>query len=218
MSKNTRTRIILTAVAALLLVTMAVGGTIAWLQDTTDEVTNKFLKSTIDIELTETDRTYKMVPSVDIAKDPYVTVKAGSEASYVFVVVEETGIVTVGSGETAVKYTFDNFLEYAYTNDWTLVASTTKTNDKNDVYVLGKEVPASESDQKITILEGDKVSTKDDVTKAMLDAVTESNQPTLSFQAYAIQQANGNDTDDGLFTMEEAWTQLGVTLPTAVNP
>ena len=53
MSKNTRTRILLTAVAALLLVAMTVGGTLAWLQDTSDTVENTFTASNIDVELDE---------------------------------------------------------------------------------------------------------------------------------------------------------------------
>ena len=212
MSKNTRTRILLVAVAALLLVTLTVGGTLAWLADSTSEIVNTFTHSTIDVELDETTGTnYEMVPSVDIAKDPKVTVKAGSEASYVFVVVTETGSVTIGEGDDSVTYTFDDFLEYAIATGWEFVADTSKT-EENDVYVLGRAVAETTADTPYAILENNKVSTKDDVTKEMMDALTAANYPKLTFQAYAIQQANGNDTTDGLFTMAEAWTQLGVKL------
>ncbi len=209
MSKNTRNRILLTAVAALLLVVMTVGGTLAWLTDSTGEVVNTFTPTDVDIELNETlpaGKTAEMVPSVDISKNPSVTVKSGSEASYVYVVVEEIGVIN--------DWTFDDYLEYSYATGWELVASTSKTEDKNDVYVLGRAVAETTADTSFDILANNKVTTKSGVTKAMMDAVTDANHPQLSFQAYAIQQANGT----GTFTIETAWTQLGVTLPVAVNP
>lgn len=45
MSKNTRNRILLTAVAALLLVAVAVGGTVAYLNATSNAVVNTFTPS-----------------------------------------------------------------------------------------------------------------------------------------------------------------------------
>ena len=69
--------------ALTLLVAGVVGGTLAWLTDQTAEVKNTFTVGDINIGLTETTTDYKMVPGNTIAKDPTVTVKTGSDASYV---------------------------------------------------------------------------------------------------------------------------------------
>ena len=69
--------------ALTLLVAGVVGGTLAWLTDRTAEVKNTFTVGDINIGLTETTTDYKMVPGNTIAKDPTVTVKTGSDASYV---------------------------------------------------------------------------------------------------------------------------------------
>lgn len=98
MSKNTRTRILLVAVASLLLVTMAVGSTMAWLQDVTKSVKNEFIKTGIDIELTETipegeeKWEMEMIPGTEKDKNPTVTVDTTKTTVpiYVFVKVDET--------------------------------------------------------------------------------------------------------------------------------
>ena len=55
----------------MVLAVAAVGGTLAWLTDSTQEVKNTFTTSDIDITLAETTGTsYKMVPGFTITKDP----------------------------------------------------------------------------------------------------------------------------------------------------
>ena len=76
--------------ALTLLVAGVVGGTLAWLTDQTAEVKNTFTVGDINIGLTETTTDYKMVPGNTIAKDPTVTVKANSEACWLFVKVTES--------------------------------------------------------------------------------------------------------------------------------
>ena len=83
-----RTLIILVALVAVF--GMAVGGTIAWLTDQTEPITNTFTVGNINIELKETATEFKMVPGVTIVKDPKITVKSGSEACYLFVKVEKS--------------------------------------------------------------------------------------------------------------------------------
>ena len=69
----------------VLAVAMGIGGTLAWLTAKTEAVKNTFTVGNINITLTETTTNYKMVPGQTIAKDPKVTVKAGSEACWLFV-------------------------------------------------------------------------------------------------------------------------------------
>ena len=83
-------KIALMVTSLVLVVAMAVGGTLAWLTDTTDQKVNTFTVGKVDIELAEPkwDETYgedgaKVYPNADIVKDPTVTVIKGSEESYV---------------------------------------------------------------------------------------------------------------------------------------
>lgn len=213
MSKNTRNRILLTAVAALLLVVVAVGGTLAWLQDDTTAITNTFTDSALDIELDEEQDTddnraesFKMVPGADIAKRPFVKVATGSEACYVYVVITETGSITV-NGTT---YTFDDYLSYAIASGWTIVEGTKKPNatdatKSNDTYVIGRAVNTTEMGTEINILDGNEVTVNSTVTKAMMDALNADNYPTLKFQAYAIQSANLTDGTNTINDVTAAW-------------
>ena len=77
--------------AVLLVVGVAIGGTLAWLTAKSDTVTNTFTTSDINITLTEsTGQEYKMVPGMDIAKNPKVTVATESEDCYLFVKLEKS--------------------------------------------------------------------------------------------------------------------------------
>lgn len=154
--------------ALTLLVAGVVGGTLAWLTDRTAEVKNTFTVGDINIGLTETTADYKMVPGNTIAKDPTVTVKANSEACWLFVKVTES---------TDLK----DFITYAIAEGWTALPGV------DGVYY--REVPASAADQTFSVLAGDAVTVKSDVTKEMLTAKDFAN-PTLTFKAYAIQKAH----------------------------
>lgn len=205
MTKNTRNRILLTAVAALLLVAVAVGGTMAYLTATAGNVVNTFEPSTIAIDINEHDanaavtktNTYKMVPGAVLNKDPYVTVKKNSEASYVFV-------------EIIKSATYDDYmLDYTVDKDrWTLVAE----NDTTRVYVT--EQNATTADTDIAILDPQTVTVNPDVTKKMMDDMIAGTvaEPTLTFKAYAIQSENLTETDNG-----KIFELAGGTLPTT-NP
>ena len=81
--RKARNRRVVTTVALMLVVCIvSIGGTIAWLTDTTEPVTNTFSSSGIDVSLVETtpsadDRTkIQIVPGVDISKDPKVSAEA----------------------------------------------------------------------------------------------------------------------------------------------
>lgn len=160
--------------ALTLLVAGVVGGTLAWLTDRTAEVKNTFTVGDINIGLTETTADYKMVPGNTIAKDPTVTVKANSEACWLFVKVTES---------TDLK----DFITYAIAEGWTALP------DVNGVYY--REVPASAADQTFPVLAGNAVTVKDTVTKALLETAKTS-APTLTFKAYAVQKDNVTSASD----------------------
>lgn len=165
--------------ALTLLVAGVVGGTLAWLTDQTAEVKNTFTVGDINIGLTETTTDYKMVPGNTIAKDPTVTVKANSEACWLFVKVTES---------TDLK----DFITYAIAEGWTALPGV------DDVYY--REVPASAADQTFSVLAGDAVTVKSDVTRTMLETA-KTDAPTLTFKAYAIQK-------DHFATADAAWAEV----------
>lgn len=177
---------------SLVLVTMmvAVGGTIAWLTDTTGSIENVFTVGNIDIDLEETTGTqYKMVPGNEIEKDPFVTVEAGSEDAWVFVKVVESA-------------NLDEFITYEIDGDWT------ELTEGSGVYYREYTAAAAAS---YPVLAGNKVTVNDTVTKTMMDALeqTGATQPTLTFTAYAIQKTNGTST----FTPAGAWAELNPSNP-----
>lgn len=165
--------------ALTLLVAGVVGGTLAWLTDQTTEVKNTFTVGDINIGLTETTADYKMVPGNTIAKDPTVTVKANSEACWLFVQVTES---------TDLK----DFITYAIAEGWTALPGV------DGVYY--REVPASAADQTFPVLADNAVTVNSDVTKEMLTAKDFAN-PTLTFKAYAVQK-------DNVASASDAWAKV----------
>lgn len=165
-----------------------IGGTMAWLTDTTEEVVNTFTDSDIDITLVETTgNDYKMVPGYTISKDPKVTVVAGSEKCYLFVKLEKSE-------------NFDNFLTYEMADGWTELTGV------DNVYY--RTVDASTADQEFAVLKDNQVAVKGTVTKEMMNGLAEANYPTLTVTAYAS-QFNKNATET--FTVNEAWTNISGT-------
>lgn len=185
-SKARRALLALSLVLVTMLVT--VGGTIAWLTDNTEPVVNTFTKSNIDIELAETTgNNYKMVPGATIAKDPKVTVKSGSEASYVFVKIEKS-----------TNKDFDDYMTFEMAADWIAL------DGVDGVYY--RLQAATTADVAYSVLKNDQVQVKTDVTKAMMDELNENNYPELTITAYAIQSAHLTDANaDGTVDVKDAW-------------
>lgn len=155
-------------VCLTLIIGGAIGGTIAWLTDTTEAVTNTFTAGDVDIDLAESENlNLKMVPGNTIAKDPIVTVKANSEACWLFVKVEKSA-------------NFDTFMTYTMADGWTALDGVTG--------VYYREVAATSVNTDFPVIKDNRVSVKGEVTKAQLDTLTESTQPTLTFTAYACQK------------------------------
>lgn len=171
---------VLIALCAALVAVFAVSGALAWLSDVTAEKKNVFTVGNIDIDLTEQATDFKMVPGNDIVKDPVVTVKGDSEACWLFVEIKESENLC-------------EFIEYTVAEGWTAF------DGVPGVYY--RAVPAATEDVDFPVLAGNEVHVKDTVTKADMDALTEETYPTLSFIAYAIQQAN-------LASAADAWAAL----------
>lgn len=180
--------------AAVMVVGMAIGGTMAWLTANTSTVKNTFTVGNIDIELKETGaeesgdlltKDFKMIPGQTLTKDPTVTVEAGSEERWLFVeVVEGNDLAT--------------YIDYTVDANWRNVDDSGPNG--GTVYVYEGSVADG---MPISILANDKVTVLSSVTKDMMDALQEpgAQLPTLTFKAYAIQKA-------GFETAELAWAQI----------
>ena len=171
--------------ALVLVIGCAVGGTVAWLTAQTDSVVNTFTYGDINIDLKETTgNDYKIIPGVDIEKNPTVIVKANSEACWLFVKVEEGGMFV------------DNMVTYSIANDWTKVGGT------ENVYY--REVDAATTDLEFNVLKNNKVTVSEDLTKSDIQSITV--QPKLTFTAYAVQK-------DGIDSAATAWAKINPTNP-----
>ena len=171
--------------AIALVVVGAVAGTVAWLTAQTTAVKNTFTTSDIKIELTETTgESYKMIPGCTIGKDPKVTVKADSEACYLFVKLEESK-------------NFADFMTYEMADGWEPLPEAPG--------VFYREVAAATADTTFAVLQGNQVTVKDKVTKAQMNALTADTHPTLTVTAYASQLYKNNTEK---FTAAAAWTNI----------
>ena len=187
-------KLIIIVVSILSICSFLVGTSVAWLSSKTDEVVNTFTYGDINIKIEETDtkdndnneftNEYKMLPGNKITKDPKVTVLASSEDSYLFVEITESE-------------NFKDFMTYEIAEGWTLLEGT------KNIYV--REVTKSDKDQEFYVLKDNTVTVKESVTKAMLndlDKDGQTNYPTLSFIAYAVQRDSKIEAID---TAKEAW-------------
>lgn len=180
--------------ALVLIAGAAVGGTLAWLTDTTEAVQNTFTTSDIDITLVETTSEFKMVPGCTIEKDPKVTVIAGSEKCYLFVKIEKSS-------------NFDNFMTYTVAADWTPLNDTNNDGVADDG-VYYRVIDTAGMGIAYSVLKDDQVTVKGEVTKAMMNELTTATYPTLTFTAYASQYMKNNTES---FTAAEAWKNVNPT-------
>lgn len=175
-------KLFISVVAVALVACFAIGGTLAWLADSTQTVTNTFTVGDINITLDEdTGSTYKVTPGTNITKDPEVTVKANSEDCWLFVKVDEKNW-PVG-------------LDYTIADGWTEL---TGVEGVNGVYY--RTVDSSTADQVYAVLKDNTVTVSSSLTKDDLQDMN-TNQPSLAFTAYAVQQEN-------LATPEAAWAAV----------
>lgn len=188
MKKKSLTLILTLALA----VGAVVGGTLAWLTASTDDVVNTFTTSDIDIKLEETTgNEYKMVPGCTVDKNPTVTVLEGSEECYLFVKLKKSS-------------NFDSFMTCDMAEGWTALNDTDQDGVADDG-VYYRIVEETDMDESYSVLKDDKVTVKDDVTREMMKALKTETYPTLTVTAYASQYVKSNAEE---FTPEEAWKNI----------
>ena len=197
--KGIATKAMVMILAVMLIVGISVGGTLAWLTSKTETVTNTFSPSDIKITLTETWNTDtnddgtkdawvgKLVPGAEIAKNPVVAVD-GEKTDvdcYLFVKFEEKN-----NPSTYLDYTSTLTEENGWKHgDGTVIPAT----------VWYREVKVDATIKEWHLLDGDKVTVKNTVTK---DNMADAAKAELVYTAYAIQT-------EGFNTAAAAWSEIG---------
>lgn len=184
-------RILLTMVAALLLVVMSVAGTLAYLVSTSEQVTNTFSVGDVKIDLDETDvdlygkpdgtapvkaNDYKLLPGHEYTKDPTIHIEMGSEECYLFVKIDDQ-IAAIQDTKTVAEQMAEI--------GWKLVTGET------NIYWYKDSVDAREAAKDVKVFNTFKIKGDADVAKY--------NGKKIIVQAYAIQK-------DTFATAEAAWT------------
>ena len=189
-----RKKLLITIACLSVILCTLVTGTIAWLIDDTQTITNTFTPSNITVELEETGtnadnkQQFQMIPGKTYAKNPTVIVTNDID-SYVFVEVVETNNT----------WNSKQVVTYSMGTGWNSLG--------NGVYY--REVSATATEKRFSVLNGDQVVINSDLTKEYMSGLTaDTLYPKLTFTAFAIQKADGGAENGGNFTPAEAWAEI----------
>lgn len=187
---KTRSKALLLALCAVLLVAASVLGTMAYLTSQA-EVTNTFTVGSVSITLDEapvdangkettggrvTENSYKLMPGHEYDKDPTILVAQNSEDCWLFVQITDE-IAAIQDAKTIATQLTEN--------GWTLVEGTTNVYAHNAIAKAGSNVVVFESFK----IKGEVES----------DALAAYAGKTIKVIAYAVQA-------DGFDTATAAWT------------
>lgn len=205
-----RSKPLVLALCAVLLVAATILGTVAYLQDTA-EVVNTFTVGNVHLKLdeavvdengetqgderTESGNAYHLIPGQTYTKDPTVTVLKGSEESYVRM------LVTINCYDELATIFDDPFLPQYFVEGWdnTVWVSTE---------VISKDEDANTATYEFRYFETVKAEKDTDlVLDALFDTVTVPNTMTgaqletiadleISVEAHAIQASGFADADE----------------------
>ena len=188
-SKTNRTvsiKIAALIAAIVLVIGCTAGGTVAWLVSKPDPITNVFTVGNINATLTETTKDFKIVPGVNIAKDPVATVTANSEDCYLFVKLTEENWPTFTEATEAGS---TRKVEYKIADGWTELES------EHGVYY--REVLKKDTENRaFHVLQDDQVTVSSTLTKKEANAIT--GTPKLTVAVYAVQK-------EGMASAADAW-------------
>lgn len=191
----------------VMLLSTAIGGTLAWLVDSTPQLNNTFTTADINVTLTETFNTdtngdnindawnAQLIPGYTYTKDPKVEVSPDSVDCYLFVKFKENNNPS-------------NYLTY----------TSTLTTDNGWIQGNGTDIPGnvwyrkvmtSDDTRSWKLLYEDKITVNETVTKEDMPTTA---TPELVYTAYASQlykknTATGTDTYIE-FTAKDAWDNV----------
>ncbi len=189
--KNKTNRTVSIKIAALiaaivLFIGCTAGGTVAWLVSKPDPITNVFTVGNITATLTETAKTetteFKIVPGVDIFKNPVATVTANSENCYLFVKLTEKNWPAFTEADNTTRK-----VEYKIAQGW---------NELEDGVYYRVVTKSDTEDQSYPVLQDNKVTVSNTLTKEEADAIQKA--PKLTVAVYAVQK-------EGMGSAADAW-------------
>lgn len=229
-------KIIAVALCVCMAATAIVGGTLAYFTDTAAQ-TNTFTSGKVDIKLdevqvksddkgnlvaddtndrTSADQTYKLFPGMTVAKDPKITVEAGSEDSYIAAKITIKGdLLDLYGADTATPKTYYNLDITKFVSGGMIAAGSTQgwnwnglsmiyTDDAGNVYYqdASKGNQGANSEWVIYVFVKDIKKANDTIqlfTTLTVDAsynnteMAKLNGATVKIDAYAV-QAHGFTT------------------------
>lgn len=184
---------------ALVVIGRSVSGTVAWLVSKSESTVSTFTLGDINITLAESDfgsQPIKIIPGIDIKKDPKVTVMANSEACWLFVKVEESNWPDCKEANGTRK------VSYSVNNGWSALEGT------SGVYFREVSAEDAQKGMDYIVLAGSEncpsgvIKVSQELTKEEINSIISSgNQPSLTFTAYAVQRA-------GIDTAAAAWATV----------
>lgn len=205
---------LMTVLALVLVIAMSVAGTYAYLTST-DTVKNTFTVGNVAITLDEakanTDGTlaagddrvkansYKLLPGHTYNKDPMVTVKAGSESSYVKMTVTFTKAAELDAIFAPNGADMTSIFNGYNSANWELknVTEDTANNTRTYEFWYKEAVAAPDADVALDAL-FDSITVPGTITNAQLDSIK---GMTITVNAYAIQA-------DGFTDAADAWSHF----------
>ena len=189
--KNKTNRTVSIKIAALiaaivLVIGCTAGGTVAWLVSKPAAITNLFTVGDINAELTEAATEFKIVPGVNITKNPIATVTANSEDCYLFVKLTEENWPTFTEATEAGS---TRKVEYKIADGWTELES------EHGVYY--REVLKKDTENRtFPVLKDNQVTVSSTLTKKEANAIQKA--PKLTVAVYAVQK-------EGMGSVDKAW-------------
>ena len=213
---RTKTKALVLALCAVLLVVSTVFVTMAYLTSKTDVVTNTFTVGKVTITLDEADvdlmgvkdgdtrvkaNEYKLIPGHTYIKDPTIHVAGDSENCWLFVKVEN-GLKDIIAGNTSVSENDSTDTVYSIEaqmtkNGWSLVAGETN--------IYAYKATAKPGDYKVF----DNFKLKGDAVVSSY-ATADNEDSVINVTAYAIQA-------DGFATAAAAWAEAPSDWETPAN-
>lgn len=192
---KTRCKALLLSLCAVLLVTVSVLGTMAYLTSQ-DQVVNSFTVGSVAITLDELDvtktdgsrtdaNTYHLLPGHKYDKDPTVHVKPVSEDSWLFVKVEND----IAAYEAATEEGgYTSIADQIIANEWTKLAGV------DNVYY--KSYAKNDAGADLVVFEKFQIADEANKVKGWADITSDTTKVTVT--AYAVQK-------DGFDTALAAW-------------
>lgn len=179
--------------AIVLVIGCTAGGTVAWLVSKPKPIVNVFTVGNINATLTETKKEFKIVPGVNIAKDPVATVTANSEDCYLFVKLTEKNWPAFTEADNTTRK-----VKYEIADGWTKL--------EDGVYY--REVAKNgTTDQSYPVLQDNKVTVSSTLTKEEANdmdlAIKKTGAPELTVAVYAVQK-------EGMGSADKAWAAAKV--------